>query len=121
VTDTQADLRVLPTIQPAGLALSKTWEQFYSRCDRFIRRIASDFRILPRPADDFAAEVWLEGLKKLPHLKLDATGGSFGGWLRILTRRKIAKCICRARRCACATFGDRDGTICANIPGEAST
>jgi RNA polymerase sigma-70 factor, ECF subfamily len=40
-------------------------------------------------AEDVTQEVWLAVAKKLPEFRRDERNGSFRGWLRIITRRKL--------------------------------
>jgi RNA polymerase sigma-70 factor (ECF subfamily) len=69
----------------------KSWEEFYDTYGRLIYRAATNAGLNRQEAEDVVQETMKVVARKMPRFKYDPALGSFKGWLRQITRRRIEK------------------------------
>ncbi len=75
----------------ADSSARRSWEEFYTICDPFIRRVVQTWRIPRSDVDDCVQEVWVEVAGPTGLSGYNPRRGSFEAWLFTLIRRKVGR------------------------------
>ena len=68
-----------------------SWQEFFDTYGRLIYRLAVKAGLTDAEAQDVVQETMILVARKMPGFRYDPALGSFKGWLRLLTRRRIEK------------------------------
>lgn len=71
---------------PADPSLAAGWQRFYDAVDPQVRRFVRTHARGSRDLDDYAQEVWLKLMRRLPAFEYDPARGAFSTWLYRMVR-----------------------------------